>query len=76
VLKKFNNEICLVIPLTKTLKDGIHYFIFDFKGQKSCAILSQIRLIDTKRLKYKTGDIERQAYKNLKQKLKRLLELE
>ena len=76
ILRKFNNEICLVVPLTRTLKEGIHYFIFAFKDQKSSAILSQIRLVDSKRLKYKSGDINQADYKQLKQKLKQLLELE
>ena len=76
ILKKFNNEICFVIPLTRTLKEGIHYFIFESNNQKSSAILSQLRLVDVKRLKYKTGDINKENFLKLKQKLKQLLELE
>ncbi|OGI28790.1 MAG: hypothetical protein A2288_03220 [Candidatus Moranbacteria bacterium RIFOXYA12_FULL_44_15] len=76
ILRKFNSEICIIIPLTKTLKNSIHYFIFSFNGRRSCAILSQMRLIDAKRLKYKTGDIDKVSFLKLKQKLKRLLELE
>jgi mRNA interferase MazF len=74
ILKKFNNEVCLIIPLTKSRKKGIHYYSFSHKDDFiSTAILSQIRLIDSKRLDYKAGDIAENDFILLKQKLMRLL---
>lgn len=74
ILKKFNNMICLVIPLTKNYKTGIHYFNFSFSDDFiSTAILSQIRLIDAKRLEYKIGSISEGDFNGLKQKLSQLL---
>ena len=55
VYKKFSRNVFLGIPLTKTIKEGKFYSNFDFQGRKSNAILSQIRLFDSKRLKYKIG---------------------
>ena len=74
IVKKFNKESCLIVPLTKTIKDGVHYFCFSYKeGMLSNAILSQIRFVDSKRLRYKTGYISGAVFLNLKEKLKQLI---
>jgi len=74
IIKKFNNEVCLIVPLTKTRKKGIHYFSFLVKESiLNSAILSQVRLIDSKRLEYKIDTISEDDFYLLKQKLIRLL---
>jgi len=75
VLKKFNNEVLWVIPLTKTEKKNKYYFSFSFQKERniSVAILSQIRLVDVKRLKYKIGDIKTDDFNILKNKIRQLL---
>lgn len=74
VLRKFNNEVCFAVPLTRNQKKGIHYFNFTYMNNLiSTAILSQARLIDAKRLEYKSGNISETDFKQLKQKLKQLL---
>lgn len=73
-LKKFNNEIFWAIPLTKRPKKGPYYFAFMFgKKKKSVAILSQFRLVDAKRLKYKIGVIKMADFETLKIKIRQLL---
>lgn len=74
-LKKFNNEVLWVIPLTKTKKKGKYYFSFSFRVENdtSCAILSQIRLVDAKRLKYKIGDMKVSDFEIIKNKIRQLL---
>ena len=74
IIRKFNNEVCLVIPLRKNQKKGIHYYSFSYQeGVTSTAILSQVRLIDGKRLGYKSGYISEADFSALKEKLKRLI---
>ncbi len=75
ILKKFNNAVLWVIPLTKKgKKNHKYYFAFSFKsGEKSSAILSQIRLIDAKRLKYKIGDMPENDFDLLKAKIRQFL---
>ena len=73
VIKKFNNDICWSLPLTKNLKEGKHYFPFQMNGDMSNAILSQLRLIDARRLRYKIGDISRHDFKGIKEKLRQFL---
>ena len=73
VLRKFNNEVLWGIPLTKNQKLSKYYFSFEMKGEVSTAILSQIRLVDSKRLQYKIGDIERFDFNDLKRRLRQFL---
>jgi len=75
VLKKFNNEVLWAAPLTKTGKKNKYYFPFSFRKERdaSTAILSQIRLVDAKRLKYKIGDVKVDDFNTLKSKIRQLL---
>lgn len=79
ILRKFNNEIFWGIPLTKaqkkiTKKAEKYYYSFSFiTDTKSVAILSQMRLIDGRRLNNKIGEVPKADFKNLTEKLKDLL---
>lgn len=75
ILKKFNNEIAWAVPLTKVKKKSRpYYFSFSFRRKvQSTAVLSQLRLIDAKRLKYKAGYISESKFTELKTKIKQLL---
>lgn len=69
ILKKFNNDFFMGIPLSTTLKDGIYYFQFEFTNKKSNAILSQMKPFDAKRIKHKIGVINKENFKTLKEKI-------
>jgi len=74
ILRKFNNEVLWIVPLTKNQKSGPYYFQFSFEeGMISSAILSQLRLIDSKRLMYHKGNIKDVDFDKLKAKLRDLL---
>jgi mRNA-degrading endonuclease toxin of MazEF toxin-antitoxin module len=75
ILKKFNNEILWAIPLTKIRKKkSPYYFSFSFRRDEiSSAIISQIRLVDAKRLKYKIGDIGEKDFEFVKKKIRQLV---
>jgi len=75
IVKKFNKEIFWAISLTKAKKNNQeHYFKFIFKNQQlSLAILSQLRIIDAKRLKYKTGVMSKKDFTALKTKIRQFL---
>ncbi len=73
VTKKFNNEVLWCLPLTKKNKKGIYYFNFSFgKHGSSTVILSQIRLVDAKRLQYKLGDMSTKDFEEIKNKIRQL----
>ncbi len=73
ILKKFNKEISWVIPLTHSSKKGLYYFSFQLNGTTSTAILSQIRLLDAKRFKYKIGTVHKNDFAELKSKVSQIL---
>ena len=73
VLKKFNKQVFLGVPLTHTDKKGKYYFNFELGGETSVAILSQVRLFDAKRIKYKLGMIAENYFSVLKEKIRQLL---
>jgi len=74
IVRKFNNEVLWVVPLTKNQKAGPYYFQFSFeKGIMSSAILSQIRLLDAKRLMYLKGNMKKEDFEKLKEKIRNLL---
>ena len=75
IIKKFNNEVFWGLPLTKNQKKNKYYFQFCIEGQKesSTAILSQIRLVDAKRLQYKVGDASEDNFSKIKKRLAEFL---
>ncbi len=83
ILRKFNNEVLWVIPLTKTWKPGNQYYArFEYAAflavegaplEASVGILSQLRLIDGKRLRYKIGTVHPDEFILIKERIRRLL---
>jgi len=76
IFRKFNNKIFWAIPLTKPKqkkKNSPYFFYFSFmQNIESVAILSQIRLIDAKRLARMIGTISEGDFVSVKEKLKEL----
>ena len=79
ITRKFNNEIFWGIPLTKTRKkikkqSEKFYYKFSFlENVASVAILSQIRLVDAKRLIRHIGTMKEENFSELTKKLKDLI---
>ncbi len=75
VLKKFWTQTFIGIPLTSKVREWKYYSSFHHGESISTAILSQIRLFDTKRILRKIGYAEIEDFKRLKEKLRTLLAL-
>lgn len=72
IIRKFNNNIFLAAPLTSQEKGGKYYHkLISFSV--STLILSQIRLLDSKRLLRKIGKIENEELKDIKIKIRRII---
>lgn len=70
VFRKFNNQVFWAIPLTTKNKNGRFYLPIDLKdGLHRMAILSQLRLLDAKRLYQKVGFIDKDTHKILEEKI-------
>lgn len=72
VVKKFNNNIFLGIPMTTKLKDNKYYIKVLLKDEIVSAMISQIRIIDSKRLDEKIGYIKRKDFENVKLEIKNM----
>ncbi len=73
IIRKFNNNIFLGIPLTSNEdKEGKYYHkLISYKG--STAILSQVRLLDAKRLLRYMGKVENDELKEIKIKIGKIV---
>lgn len=75
ILKGFSREVCLVVPLTTKPKEGKYYYEISLGDSvKRKIVLSQIKLIDTKRLLEKMGVVETKEFQKIKQAIIRLIE--
>jgi mRNA interferase MazF len=50
LLRKFNRDSVLIVPLSSRIKDNPYHVQFQHEGQAAAAVISQIRLVSTKRL--------------------------
>ncbi len=74
VYKKFNKNVFLGIPLTSQInEDKFHYEFNYIKDTRSFAILSQLRLFDIKRAKFRDGSIKELNFYHLQEKLLKLI---
>ncbi len=74
VLKGFSKNVCLIVPLTtSTKKNPYHVSAGIVDGKDSFAIISQIRLVDTKRLTNKLAVLEVERFDLIKKAIKDFL---
>ena len=74
VVKKFNNQMFWVVPLSTKQKDLNFYFNYiDIHNQKVSAILAQMKLMSVKRLKRKIYEIDISKFEKIRYKLKSFL---
>jgi mRNA-degrading endonuclease toxin of MazEF toxin-antitoxin module len=66
IIKKFNKKIFLGVPLTTQIKENPYYHKFNFQSKIQCAMLSQVRIFDVKRLDRKMGKLTSEEFDNLK----------
>ncbi|MCX6760279.1 MAG: type II toxin-antitoxin system PemK/MazF family toxin [Candidatus Nealsonbacteria bacterium] len=50
IIRKFNAEVLWILPLTSKGKNNKYYYKFNYKNNPQNVILSQIKLISSKRL--------------------------
>ncbi len=66
VILKCNLSLFIAVPLTSSLKDNQFYFKYTHNAVIYSAIISQIRLLDAKRLSRKIGVIGKDDFNHLK----------
>lgn len=71
IIKIFNKHLILIIPLSSKLKENNKFYSkFCLNSEYSSAILSQIRIISSKRLTRKIGRLGSNDFDKIKKKIK------
>ena len=74
ILRGFGPDACLAIPLTTSVrKHPLRISVGIVDGRPARANLSQMRVIDTRRLMEKVGFLKKEIFTNIKKAVKRLL---
>lgn len=73
ILKKFNKEVLWVLPMTSREKTGKYYFESKYNGEKSFVVLSQLRVISSRRLLRKIRVMEEAQFEELRKLVKDLI---
>ena len=75
IVKKFNNTMFWVIPLSTKQKPLDFYFNFtDLDGQEVSVVLAQLRLVSIKRVGRKMYDMPTDLFSEIKKRLKNFLD--
>jgi len=74
VIKRYNDQFSLIVPISSKIKEGKYYFQFtNYRGERNAIILSQIRAISNKRFIRKIGKLNSADYEDVKVKVKELI---
>jgi len=74
ILKKLSLETCAVVPLTASKKEHpLRPIVGKVGNIEARAIITQFRVIDTKRLVSKIGYLEKNEFKKIKKSVKDLI---
>lgn len=73
ILKIFNRDVLWMVPLTSTSKDHPYYYKFNDSKTDRSVILSQLRLISSKRLLRKISMMNKVDFNNIREKIKQFI---
>lgn len=73
IIRKFNRHIFWGLPLTTQIKEKHYYHRIIFQDKEQCAMLSQLRLWEGKRLNTKMGKLDYDQFTGIREKLKAML---
>ncbi len=76
ILKKFNSKIVWVLPMSSKIKSGKYYYQIEYGGVIYTVLLSQLKLMSSKRLIRQVQQIKKVAlvdFRNIKAKLIELI---
>lgn len=73
ILRKFNADCFIAVPLTTVIKENPYYFRFHFRGRVQSAMISQLRMMDAARLTIFLGRMKDYPFDALRQKIKEML---
>lgn len=74
IIVGFSKNVCLIVPLTKSKKNNKYYIkVGMINNKEASVIISQIRLIDTKRLGKKIDVLDRNIFEKIRKAIRDLI---
>jgi len=74
VLRNINNVTCFIVPLTTSpTNNADRISLGKIRGKKSWAAISQLRVIDTRRLNNRIGKVDKDLFETIRKALKEFL---
>lgn len=73
ILKIFNRDVLWMVPLTSTSKDNPYYYKFNDGKTDRSVILSQLRLISSKRLLRKISMMNKADFSGIREHIKQFI---
>lgn len=74
ILRGFSRSACLIVPLTTSTKQNPYHVSAGIIGNRpASAIISQVRLIDTKRLDQKIAILDKDIFEEIRKAVKDML---
>lgn len=73
ILKKFGGELLWALPLTSKEKAGNFYYAFEYENEKYAVILSQLRIISSRRLLRKIRTFPEDDFNKIKERVRSFL---
>jgi len=73
IVRGFSKELLWAVPLSTTKNRGKYYHVFVVNGRTNVALLSQLRTLDTLRLRTKYGSASSRDFAIIKSKLRDFL---
>lgn len=74
IIKGFSRHVCLVVPLTtSTKKNPYHHSVGLIEEREAFVILSQIRLIDTKRLHDRLAILDKEKFEEIRKAIRDII---
>jgi len=71
IMKKFNKNMFLGIPLSTKIKMNPYYIVITAQGKTISAMISQLRVFSSKRLVVRLGKLEAQYYIKIQHEVQR-----
>ncbi|MEI7580004.1 MAG: type II toxin-antitoxin system PemK/MazF family toxin [bacterium] len=73
IVRKFNRELFLGLPMSTKLKENPYYYSVTLQGKKVSTLISQLRVFSSKRIWNKIGELDTKDYENVMNYLRELV---
>lgn len=73
IIRKFNKNLFWGVPLTTKVKENPYYIKINFQAKEQSAMITHLRLMDSKRLYSRIGQLDQADFEKVKNEIKKCL---